>query len=185
MKKFFLFFMVCSGIVNTRLYAGDASSLYELKAEWSDINSKPQRIDVGRGGFVLMSMIYTNCSHACPMTISKIQEIVRKLNEEKIDNVKVVLPSFDLKKDKPKHLHQYVKSRKLDPGQWIFLSPQSEDTIRELAVVLGVNYKDLGNGDFSHSNIVTLLDKEGRIIAKIESLNGDIEPIIKAAKAVH
>lgn len=157
-------------------------SLYDLKSKWLDTSGNSVQIDIEKGHLTLISMIYTSCAHVCPMTISKMQSISQKLSKEGVKDLKVVLASFDPKRDIPKKLKEYQISRKLNPKQYVFLSPPSDAVARELAVVLGISYKDLGDGDFSHSNIITLLDRDGSILASIDNLNADPAPILKAAK---
>ena len=97
-------------------------------------------------------------------------------------DLKFVLASFDFKNDRPPKLKKFQKGRNLDPDKWHFLAPQSEADARELAVALGISYKDIGNGDFSHSNVISLLDRNGVVIAKIENLNDSPTALVEAIK---
>ncbi len=176
------------GLFNTAAIAQPSAkaegnpSLYDLKSKWRDINDKPASVSVARGEYAVVAMVYTSCPHACPMTINKLQQIEESLSKGGISNVKFILASFDVKKDRPEHLKKYQRSRSLDPKKWIFLSPESDGDVRELAVALGISYKDLGNGDFSHSNLITLLDQEGAVIATLDNLNAAPEPFLEAIK---
>lgn len=155
-------------------------SIYELSSRWKDIEGQSARVSNGKGSHVLIAMVYTSCAHACPMIISKIQEIETALKAGGLKGLKMVIASFDVKNDRPAKLKAYVRERNLDPEKWIFLSPDSDSDARELAVTLGISYKDLGNGDFSHSNVISLLDPNGVVIAKIDSLTASHEPFLKA-----
>lgn len=157
-----------------------ADSLYDLKSKWLDIENKNTSISVAEGSYTLISMIYTGCAHACPMTISKIQNIEKDFSNVGFTKVKVVLASFDVKSDRPEKLKKYQAERKLNTDQWKFLAAHSEADARELAVTLGISYKDIGDGDFSHSNMITLLDPKGKVLASINSLNASTEPLVKA-----
>jgi protein SCO1/2 len=42
-------------------------------------------------------------------------------------------------------------------------------------MLLGVQFAEKSDGHFSHSNLVTILDKEGRILQRIEGLNQPVE----------
>ena len=59
------------------------------------------------------------------------------------------------------------------------LSSSKDADVRELANVLGINYKDVGDGDFVHSNVITALDAKGNIIEKLETLNDEINKLTK------
>lgn len=162
-------------------FSGDeAVSLYDLKSSWRDVSGKPVQISVAKNHYALVTMAYTSCPHSCPMTISKMQEIEDVLRAAGLEDLKLVLASFDVKNDKPSKLKAFQTSRKLDPKRWILLSPDSEANARELAVALGVTYKDIGKGDFSHSNIISLLDPNGVVVAKIDSLAASIDVFKKA-----
>lgn len=158
-------------------------SLYDLPSVWRNTKNEKVGLGLAKGKPVLIAMIYTSCAHSCPMTVNKINEIKRTLVEAKLEDPVVILASFDVKRDRPAKLKKYQSIRKLDESQWIFLSPESELSARELAVVLGVNYKDLGNGDFSHSNSVSLLDSQGHLVASINSLSEGTAIFVNAMKA--
>lgn len=174
MKKIIFVLML---IFNT--YAS-GENLYELKSHWLNVNKEKVTEAVGQGSYVVMAMIYTHCAHACPMTISKLEKIEKEFNKAGLSNVKFVLASFDFKADRPEKLAQYAKDRNLAADKWIFLAAESEKDARDLSVVLGISYKDIGDGDFSHSNVLTLLNPEGKILAKIDNLNAKTESFIDA-----
>lgn len=164
--------------------AGADPSLYDLKSRWLDIEGKPVEVSLAKGHHVLVAMVYTGCAHACPMTISKVQEVKKALARAGLKDVKVIIASFDFKNDRPAKLKAYQTGRKLPVGEWHFLAPMSDGDARELAVALGISYKDLGNGDFSHSNVIALLDPKGVVVASIDSLTASVEVFQRVAKGV-
>ncbi len=159
-----------------------ADSLYDLKTNWRDTENNKTDVSIAKGSYTIIAMVYTGCAHACPMTISKIKEIEKDFSKAKFSDLKIVLASFDVKNDRPAKLKKYQTERKLNPDQWKFLSAETEDDARKLAVTLGISYKDIGDGDFSHSNLITLLDPNGKIVASINSLNASTEPLIDGLK---
>ena len=159
-----------------------ANSLYDLKTNWRDTENNKTDVSIAKGSYTIIAMVYTGCAHACPMTISKIKEIEKDFSKAKFTDLKIVLASFDVKNDRPEKLKKYQTERKLNPDQWKFLSAETEDDARKLAVTLGISYKDIGDGDFSHSNLITLLDPNGKIVASINSLNASTEPLIDGLK---
>lgn len=158
------------------------NSIYHSKSEWKDQNSKSVKLKDFAGQKVIIGMVYTKCPHACPMTISKIQEIEKEVNKVSKEKFKIVLASFDAKRDTPSHLKEYMKNRKIDESRWTFLSAPKESTARELAVILGISYKELEDGEFSHSNVISLLDANGVRVAKVESLNAKPDAIVQPFK---
>lgn len=155
-----------------------AESLYDLKTNWRDTENNKTDVSIAKGSYTIIAMVYTGCAHACPMTISKIKEIEKDFLKAKHTGLKIVVASFDVKNDRPPKLKKYQMERELNPDQWKFLSAETEDDARKLAVTLGISYKDIGDGDFSHSNLITLLDPNGKILASINGLNASTEPLV-------
>jgi protein SCO1/2 len=50
------------------------------------------------------------------------------------------------------------------------LARAEESDVRELAAVLGIRYRQLPSGVFSHSAVITLLDADGIVRARTENL---------------
>ncbi len=67
----------------------------------------------------------------------------------------------------------------------VFLS-SNENQTREFAAVLAVNYKKISPIDFSHSNIISVFNKEGEMVYQQEGLgvsyDKTVETIIAEAK---
>lgn len=161
-----------------------AATLTDIKSKWLTVDNKEQSVSSTAGqSYTLIAMVYTGCAHACPMTISKIQRILKDFEGQGFKNVNVILASFDVKNDRPAKLKKYQLERKLDVKKWSFLSAASDDDARELSVALGISYKDLGDGDFSHSNAITLLGPGAEILASIDNLNASSDKLIEALKA--
>ena len=184
MKKFFLIFvLLCMQSMASEQNAKPAAAtIYDLRAKFHNTNNKPSSIAVAKGSYTLMAMVYTSCPHACPMTIHKIKSIDSEFQKAGVQDLKIVLVSFDVKKDTPKNLKKYQAASKLEPEKWILLSSDSEADARELAVTLGISFKDLGDGDFSHSNVITLLDSEGVVLESINNLNAPVDKLVAALK---
>ena len=158
------------------------NSIYHISSTWKDQNSNSRKLNSFAGEKVIIGMVYTSCPHACPMTISKINKIEKAIAKLGVKKYQMVLASFDPKRDTPAHMKGYMKKRKLSESRWTFLSAPNDSVSRELAVALGINYKPLDDGEFTHSNVISVLDEKGVVKAKIESLSASIEPIVKAFK---
>ncbi|MCB0420484.1 MAG: SCO family protein [Bdellovibrionales bacterium] len=172
MKRLFIFILTIFTGYSVVLAEG---SLFGYDEIWQNQNNKPKKLQDFSETPFLISMVYTSCEHTCPVTISKIQQIKTLLGNNGIENLHVVLASFDDVRDTPDNLKKYMKKRRLSEKEWTFLSPKSQKVARELSVVLGINYKKLGEGNFSHSNVIALVDAKGEVIAKIDNLSKDIE----------
>lgn len=159
-----------------------ADSIYNIKSKWSNQNGEALNLERLKGENVIITMVYTGCAHACPMTISKVQEIENGLIQAGIKDYKLVLASFDSEKDSPEVLKKYMKTRGLSEDHWVFLSAPNDGTARELAVSLGISYKAISGGGFSHSNVISFMNRDGVVKSKIESLTADIVPLIENVK---
>lgn len=181
MKKIVLVLSVFMGVL---VWADSVpkNSIYQVRSSWKDQNNQSVSLKDYSGKKTLIGMIYSMCPHACPMTISKMQEIEREIAKYEKKNYRIILASFDPERDTPARLKEYMAGRKLDEKQWTFLSASKDSVARELAVALGISYKKLDDGEFSHSNIITLLDEKGVVLSKIESLSAKPDPIINSLK---
>jgi protein SCO1/2 len=113
-------------------------------------------------------MIFTHCTYACPRLVADIKNIADSLNG-KAGEVNLVLVSFDTKRDLPARLKTFASEMGLDKN-WILLHG-SENTVRTLSVLLNVQYEEDADGNFSHSNLVSLLDKNGVLQYQKEGLD--------------
>lgn len=118
----------------------------------------------------VVGMIFTNCGYACPRLTSDIKNISEKLkgNREKVN---FLLVSFDSERDIPKQLQKFANQMELD-SNWILLHG-SEETVRTLSVLLNVQFEKDAEGNFSHSNLITVLDKNGSLKFQKEGLEAD------------
>lgn len=134
-------------------------SLYQLKSTWKSHQGKTLKLSSLRGSVILLAMIYASCPHACPMTISDIQAIDRGLTPEQRKKVRIVLVTFDPKRDTATRLRALAQQRKMD-SRWLLLRGSSIQ-ILELAAVLGVKYRKINDVDYVHSNLISILDQRG------------------------
>lgn len=108
--------------------------------------------------------MFTSCAGLCPMMMSEMKSLSRKLP----DGARLVSFSVD-PKDGPKELAQYAKSRGAD---WTFLSGKGQD-IKKLCregFKLSVS-KGKGNQDeILHSQNLALVDREGFIRGYYDSM---------------
>ncbi len=153
-------------------------SIYNLETPWTNQDNKSMELKSFSGKPMVISMVYTSCQHACPMTVADLQKIENGLKKNKKD-VQFVLASFDPKRDTPEALNKFAKKFKLDLSYWSLITSTPE-AIRDLAAVLNVQYKDTGDGDFSHSNIITVLDSNGKIIHQQTGLKQDPKETIQS-----
>ena len=87
------------------------------------------------------------------------------------------LVTFDTKRDTPEALAKFRATRNLSPTNWTLLHGADDDVL-ELAALLGVKYKQESNGQFAHSNLITVLNGDGEIVQQIAGLGQDINQTV-------
>jgi protein SCO1 len=85
-----------------------------------------------------------------------------------------VLVSFDTERDTPAALHQYRLQHDLAAERWTLLHGSNDDVL-ELAALLGVKFKKDAQGQFMHSNVLTILNSQGEIAFQETGLNPSTE----------
>lgn len=174
MIRKYLFLVLIVVIANNAL-AKEAEfpseSVFHLKDKWRNEQNKSFQLKDFSGKPTVFAMVYTSCQHTCPMITSKVLEVQKGLPKNMQEKINLALISFDPLRDTPEKLNEYKKKRKLG-SRWSLLTG-TETSARKLAAIIGVSYKKEGDADYSHSNIVTLLDQNGVIVEQIKDLSKD------------
>jgi protein SCO1/2 len=112
--------------------------------------------------------------------ISELQRIDAALSDHERERLRVVLVTLDPERDSSARLRTLADERSLPTPRWTLLRTD-EETVRELAMVLGVQYRRVGDGQFVHSALVTLLDGEGRIATQLDDVDAPIASLVARA----
>ena len=139
-------------------------------ADWRTLRGKPR----------LVAMFYTSCKYICPLIVDSGKTIERQLAPAEQARIGIVLVSMDPARDTPKALQAVVDQRRLDGRRWTLLAPRADD-VRAIAGVLGVRYRQLADGEFNHTSALVLLDADGRVLARTETLGTQPDPDFVAA----
>ena len=155
----------------------DSGSLYQLQVRLEGGDAKTVALDTFRGQPVLVSLFYGRCPAACPMLIAQLKRIEAGLSPEARAHTRVLLVSLDPKEDTAQVLAALAQAHRLDPKRWLLARTQ-EAKVQELAAVLGVRYRKLASGIINHSTVVTLLDRAGNPVARVDGLKAPLEDFI-------
>jgi len=174
MKKIILFFIAISLFgckKNSEINHNSISdeSIFNLTSKWKTQDNKTIEIKDFKGKVTVMVMIYTSCKAACPRLVADMRDIESKMPKDKLSNLNFVLVSIDPEVDTPERLKSFAKANFMDAPHWTFLQG-TKTTVQEFANVLAVKYKQIAPMDFSHSNIISVFDKEGILIHQQEGL---------------
>lgn len=147
-------------------------SLYQLRASLTTQKGVAAGLDLYQGHPTVISMFYGNCPSYCPMLITAVQVYEAHLDAASRARLRVLLVSFDAVHDTPQRLTELSKLHRADPQRWTFASAREPDA-RRIAELLGFHYRKLPDGSFDHSQVITLVDGQGRVLASTTKLIGD------------
>ena len=177
-----LFLAMTVGATGNRLAEArelPSNSVYRLDLALVDQNARASKLADLRGGPVLIAMFYSSCKYVCPLIIDTLQRTERALSDGERAHLRIVMVSFDPKRDTPAVLKNVAVERHVDQTRWQLTRTEAIG-VRKLAAVLDVQYREAGNGDFNHSSVITLLDADGRIVARSDRM-GELDSTLLAA----
>lgn len=152
-------------------------SLYQLNSTWANDTGGTVSLSDLRGRPVLLAMFFASCEYACPVLVHDMKRLEAALPEDVRGNVQLVLVTFDTKRDTPPALRAFRERMELGP-KWTLLT-STPASVQELAMLLGVKFKQDNRGQFAHSNLITVLNAEGEIVHQHAGLHGDVSPAAK------
>lgn len=198
MKRLIIFlvtgilFARCADNTNKSAFVGDvpttktapvgtlpSESLYSIKDSFQTQDNNIITLAHFLGKPTVVGMIFTHCAYACPRLTADIKNIEDSLQNEN-GKVNYLLVSFDPDRDNPAQLKKFADSLKLDKN-WTLLHG-SDEAVRTLSVLLNIQYEKDGEGNFSHSNIISVLDKQGKLAFQKEGLNANQKETIANIK---
>ena len=157
-------------------------SVYQLPMSLIDQHGRTSTLAALRGQPVLVAMFYTSCDNVCPMIAWQLRRIEQALPEAERARLRVLMVSFDPARDTPEALRKFATAHKADPSRWV-VARAEENEVRNLAAVLGLRYRELDNGVFNHSSVITLLDADGMIRARTSDLKNVDAEFVRTVEA--
>lgn len=150
-------------------------SVYQLNDLLIDQDGHPFTLAQRLGKPQLVTMFYTACPYMCPLIIDTGQGIDHALSAAEKAKLQVLMVSIDPARDSPIALKAMMVKRKLDPARWT-LARTEATSVRKLAALLAIRYRALEGGDFNHTSALILLDSDGRIVARTETMGATPDP---------
>jgi protein SCO1/2 len=152
-------------------------SLYQLDASWTNDRGERAQLASLKGHPQIVTMFFAHCQYACPLLVYKMKQIEAALTEDLRTNISFTLVSFDSERDTPEVLRGYRAQNGLG-SRWTLLHG-TPDNVLELAALLGVKFKQDAQGQFLHSNVITLMSPEGEIAYQESGLNLDATEMVR------
>jgi protein SCO1/2 len=160
------------------------NSIFLLEGNWKSESNKNVNWSSLKGTNYVMTMIFTNCTYACPVIVNDMKKVEAQLSNKELKKVKFLLVSMDPERDTPEALLKFAKQYDIDLNRWQLLT-SNESNVSEVAAVLGLKYKKETDGSYSHSNIITVLNKDGEINFQHFGLNQNIDDVVGAIKKLN
>jgi protein SCO1 len=152
------------------------TSLYQLESVWTNDAGKALQLGTLQGRPEVVALIFTRCTYACPLLVHDMQQIEKTLPAELRPKIGFTLITMDPDRDTPEVLKAYRATHHLEVN-WTVLRG-SHDDVLEIAALLGVKFKKDEQGQFVHSNLITVLNERGEIISQQVGLNQKPDGIV-------
>ena len=126
-----------------------------------------------RGKPVIVNLIYTACTHTCPVIVEALHRsviVARDLLGG--DKFTVLTIGFDTRNDTPARMRAYATARSVRLANWHFLSTD-RTTMKRLAEDLGFMFRPAAGG-FEHLSQTTIIDSKGTVYRQV--YGGDFQP---------
>lgn len=169
-------------LLGSPLFAASPDSVYNLPVTLTDHLGQTRPLDSLRGRPVIVTLFYTSCQMVCPMIIEAIRANEQRLTAAERAQLAVLMVSLDPERDTVGVLKATADQRRLEAPHWT-LARCDAKSVRRLAAVLGIQYRQLPDGDFNHSSTLLLLDREGRIAARTNQIAGADPAFVKKIRS--
>ena len=170
--------LVCLPVLAAQA-ADPSTSLYQLKAPLTAQDGRAIGLDLYRGQPVLVTMFYSGCQATCPLIIDTLRAVEHKLDAARLRDLRVLLVSIDPEHDTAEALAATARERHIDTSRWT-LARADAGTVRLVAAALGVQYRRLPDGQYSHATQISVLDAKGNVVAQSDQLGRADDRLIEA-----
>jgi protein SCO1 len=150
-----------------------AGSVYQLESRWTTDAGRTLKLAELGGHYQVVAFIFTHCGGACPLLVKSLQLQARSMPQQMRERARFLLVSIDPANDTVAALRRYRQDMGLDE-RWTVLRGRDTD-VRELTAALGFNYQRMADGQFAHSNSITLLDPAGAIVLQHPQAEGALQ----------
>ena len=158
-------------------------SIYQLDAALTNQSGVAHGLYVYEGHPVLVTMFYGSCPAACPLLIDTLRAVERAAPPAQRERLRVLMISIDPQHDSVQSLQELAKTRRIDLSRWT-LARADAATVRRTAAVLNVQYRQLPDGGFNHSSVITLLSPRGEIVKQSTVLAKADSAVLEALSGI-
>lgn len=146
-----------------------------------DRRGKPASLAELRDKPLVINLVYTACTHTCPLIVQTLQRAVEVAQDALgADSFSVVTIGFDSDNDTPARMRAYALGQGVKLPNWRFLSAERA-TIDKLSADLGFIYFPSPRG-FDHLAQTTVIDPEGRVYRHVYGADFDAPALVEPLK---
>lgn len=129
----------------------------------TDHTGQPVSMEELSGRVVLLTSVYMTCTATCPLILNQVSESLDALTDDERAQVSVVAITMDPERDTVEHLGEVASGRGMEPPLYHFATGEPE-MVHALLDRLDVRReRDPDTGIITHTNLMLLVDREGRI----------------------
>lgn len=151
--------------------------------EFRDTSGRPLASDAFAGRPIVVNMVYTACSHYCPVTVQALSRgVVAAQDALGKDSFAVLTIGFDSRNDNPARMAAFARSQDVDLPNWHFLSADAE-TVIALSENIGFIFFPSAQG-FDHLAQTTIIDAKGRIVRQVYGSDLTVQAIVEPLKGL-
>lgn len=146
-----------------------------------DTERKPVHLADFRGKPLIVNLVYTGCTQACPLVVQTLYDAVASAQDAFGDDAfAVVTIGFDPRHDTPEQMRAYARSQGVDLPGWHFLSGDAS-TIERLAEQIGFVIAPSPQG-FDHMAQTTIVDQDGVVYRQVYGAAFDAPALVEPLK---
>lgn len=135
------------------------------------VNQDGERVRLSdlKGKVVLLTAVYSTCTTACPMTLSKIRSVVDELDPKQRGELAVVAFSLSPETDTRELRAATARTYGFESPRFHFVNgmPAEMDALLDRLAVS--RSRDDKSGEIMHSSLFYLIDREGRLAYRLSS----------------
>lgn len=190
-KKLFLSSMMMVMLLLSACSMGGFKADHNYKIdpfEFTNQHHEQVSLDELKGTVWIAQFVFTKCDTVCLPMMANMTDLQQMLQDEGVEDYKIVSFSVDPKNDTPEALQEYVDMfDPVDQSKWEMLTGYSQETIENLAISSFKTFvsKTQGVEQVTHGTAFSLINKDG---VSVKTYNGaeevPYEEIVKDMKAL-
>ncbi|QQG46963.1 MAG: SCO family protein [Candidatus Azosocius agrarius] len=157
---FLVFFCFFYNISYADLFPDE--SIYHLDVILTNQDNDKYHIKNLSGKIQIFSMIYTKCKTTCPIILENMKNLEKLIPDKIRKDIHFSLVTLDPLRDNSVTLKNFMKEKNIISNNWNLFFSSEKETLK-LAIALGIKYKKENDGNYIHSNLILLIDKNGVI----------------------